>query len=337
MLVSNLIFKLCVKWGNSFLPRIWSFLTMSGIFEISMNTEFSPIVLMAYKRPRHLRQVIESLSKNPEANSSKLIVYSDGAKSDADLPAVHEVRQYLKSVQGFAEIEIHESPVNKGLAASVMGGVSETLKIYETCIVLEDDLVVAPRFLSYMNRFLGEYKNQEEVISIHGYCYPISNLPELFFIKGADCWGWATWRRGWQHFTADGQKLLNELERKSITREFDFDGTYPYTQMLRDQIAGKNNSWAIRWLASAYLAEKLTLYPGQSLVENIGMDGSGENCGTGEGFSVELKTVDFGAFRPPLQQSEQARDLFKQYFRSLSPPLYRRIMSALKRRFLALY
>ena len=125
-------------------------------------------------------------------------------------------------------------------------------------IVLEDDLVTSPHFLQYMNDGLGIYERDDRVISIHGYSYPVhGKLPETFFLRGADCLGWATWKRGWDLFEDDGQRLLNELERRNLTRSFDFDGSYPYTQMLRDQIAGSNSSWAVRWYASAFLRDKL--------------------------------------------------------------------------------
>ncbi len=130
-----------------------------------------------------------------------------------------------------------------------------------------------------MNDGLDFYENETRVISIHGYIYPIKKeLPKTFFLKGADCWGWATWKRGWDVFNKDGKALLQEIYQRNLAHEFDFDGAYKYTQMLQDQIDGKNNSWAVRWLASAFLADKLTLYPSKSLVMNIGFDNSGTHC-----------------------------------------------------------
>ena len=146
--------------------------------------------------------------------------------------------------------------------------------------MLEDDLLTSPYFLDFMNEGLSIYEEDEKVISIHGYVYPISEkLPETFFLRGADCWGWATWKRGWDLFEPDGGLLLNKLEESKQTEEFDFNRSYPYTQMLKDQINGKTNSWAVRWYASAFLQNKYTLYPGKSLVSNIGGDGSGTNTG----------------------------------------------------------
>jgi hypothetical protein len=97
-------------------------------------------------------------------------------------------------------------------------------------------------------------------------------------LRGADCWGWATWRRGWAHFNPDGNYLLRELKQQGLLKKFDFDGAYAFSKMLQDQIDGLNDSWAVRWHASTFLANKLTLYPGRSLVHNIGNDSSGSHC-----------------------------------------------------------
>lgn len=113
-------------------------------------------------------------------------------------------------------------------------------------------------------------------------------MPETFFLRGADCWGWATWKRGWNLFNANGLQLLQQLQEKKLEKEFDLDGCYDYTKMLQDQIDGKNNSWAIRWRASAFLADKLTLYPSKSLVHNIGFDNSGTHCGFSDNYDQEI-------------------------------------------------
>jgi hypothetical protein len=139
-------------------------------------------------------------------------------------------------------------------------------------------MVVSPDFLAYMNAGLALYAGDEQVVSIHGYVYPTRDaLPDTFFLRGADCWGWATWRRGWAVFDPDGAALLARVEAAGLQRDFDLDGAFPYTAMLRDQVEGRTDSWAVRWYASAFLADKLTLYPGRSLVLNIGLDGTGTN------------------------------------------------------------
>lgn len=291
----------------------------------SMN--LAPIILFVYNRPWHTRQVIEALQKNILASESELFIYSDAAKNGANGDKVVEVRSYLRTITGFKKITIVERESNLGLAQSVITGVTEIVNKYGRVIVLEDDLVTSPHFLEYMNNALDLYENEERVISIHGYVYPVKEkLPDTFFIKGADCWGWATWKRGWDLFERDGAKLLSSLAAKKATRDFDFEGSYPYTLMLKSQIKGFNSSWAIRWYASAFLADKLTLYPGKSLVQNIGFDNSGTHTGKNNYFNVEVNTSKVNLNKIDTQEDMKARKVFIGYFLSYKMKLIKILM-----------
>lgn len=253
--------------------------------------KLAPIVLFIYNRLQHTKQTVEALQRNELAKESYLFVFSDGAKNDFDAQKVEEVRKYLKTINGFKNVTVIEREKNWGLANNIIGGVTQIVNEYGKIIVLEDDLVTSPGFLRYMNEALDMYADEERVASIHGYIYPLKSpekLPETFFIRGADCWGWATWARAWKYFEPDGQKLLNELKTRRITKEFDFGGAHPYTRMLKDQINGKNDSWAVRWYASAFLRDMVTLYPRRSLVQNIGLDNSGTHCGTTNVFKLQF-------------------------------------------------
>ena len=235
----------------------------------------APIALFVFNRLEHTRQTIDALQKNVLADQSDLIIFSDAPKTEAKYEAVREVREYIHQIDGFKTVTIVERPINLGLANSVIDGVTSVVNRYRRVIVLEDDMVTSIYFLQYMNDGLNQYEKNEDVASIHGYVYPIDGLPETFFLRGADCWGWATWKDKWAMFEPDGIRLLDELKRRNLTKRFDFNSTYFYSKMLADQISGKNNSWAVRWHASAFLNNKYTLYPGKSLVLNIGNDGSG--------------------------------------------------------------
>lgn len=275
----------------------------------------APITLFVYNRLTHTRQTIEALQKNTLANQSDLIIFSDASKLEAQDEAVQEVREYIHQIDGFKSIKIVERPVNLGLANSIIDGVSSVVNQHGRVIVLEDDLVTNSCFLQYMNEALNVYKKNESVASIHGYVYPIDNLPETFFLKGADCWGWATWKDKWAMFELDGAKLLGELKRKNLINRFDFNGAYSYSKMLADQIADKNNSWAVRWYASAFLNNKYTLYPGKSLVLNIGNDGSGTHCGETSAFSSQLNNKAIEVNMIPVEDNQQAVLAIEHYFR----------------------
>jgi len=292
----------------------------------------SPIVLFVYNRHEHTRRTVEALQKNFLAEESELFIFSDGPKNESDSIKVLEVRNYIKTISGFNSVHIIERKQNLGLAKSIIEGVAKILDSHEKIIVLEDDLLSSPYFLQYMNEALDLYKNEEKVISIHGYVYPIESklkkkLPETFFLKGADCWGWATWKRGWDLFEPDGKKLLEELERRDLLREFDFDGSYPYSNMLRRQIAGQNDSWAIRWYASAFLRGKLTLYPRESLIQNIGLDNSGTHAGNSYLKETALAKVKIEISRIPAEENVTAKKILAKYFKSAKPGLIKRIIN----------
>jgi hypothetical protein len=241
---------------------------------------YAPVALFVYNRPSHTRQTIDALKKNKESAGTDLHIFCDGPKSSLppnQLSQVKAVRDYVRTIAGFNSITLHEHKANKGLANSIIYGVTTILKKYTRVIVLEDDLVTSSGFLNYMNVALDIYEENPSVISVHAYNYPVPTLglPETFFIRGADCWGWATWRRGWNLFEADGSALKQELTRRKLLHQFNINGSYPFIEMLTDQIEGRISSWAIRWHASAFLRNKLTLYPAKPLVLNIGFDSSG--------------------------------------------------------------
>lgn len=239
----------------------------------------APIALFVYNRLLHAQQTIAALQKNVLARHSDLIIFSDAAKNPNMQAAVDAVRTWLPMITGFKSIQIIAQEQNLGLAQSIIQGVTRLVNAHGSVIVMEDDLVVSPYFLNYMNDALALYANVPEVASIHGYALPLrETLPETYFMRGADCWGWATWQRAWADFEPDGQLLLQALQQAKLEKTFNFDNTQPNSAMLKDQIAGKNNSWAIRWHASTFLKNKVTLFPGNSLVNNIGFDNTGEHC-----------------------------------------------------------
>ena len=284
-----------------------------------MNTQLTaPIALFVYNRLDHTRKAVDSLKQNLLAQESDLIIFSDASKSELQTAKVRDVRDYISQISGFKSITIVERETNYGLAKSIIDGVTKVVNKYGRIIVLEDDLLTSPYFLKYMNEALEKYADDERVISIHGYVYPVKqSLPETFFLRGADCWGWATWRRGWAHFNPDGQYLIDELKRRKLIGMFDFNGAYSFSKMLKAQIKGSNDSWAVRWHASAFLADKLTLYPGRSLVHNIGNDGTGTHCGDDIGYDqlVSLSPIDFT--NTEVQPSAQGQAAFEAFFRKV--------------------
>ena len=277
---------------------------------------YAPILLFVYNRPEHTRRCIESLLKNSLASESNLFIYADGAKDSTQQEAVNEVRNYIRSIQGFKQITLMERSENWGLARNIINGVTTQVNRYGKVIVLEDDLVVAPYFLQFMNEALEVYKDEPRVGHIQACDFTQdTTLPDTFLIKWTGSWGWATWDRAWKHFNPNGNELLQELEERKLTHVFDFNGKYGFTRMLRRQIEGKNNSWAIRWNASLFLKDILSLNVGRSLVQNEGFDGSGTNCGGGGLYASHLYLQSL-PITPisPIEENKEARQAFIRYY-----------------------
>jgi hypothetical protein len=276
----------------------------------------APVLLFVYNRPLHTKDLIDSLCLNSLSRESDLIVFSDGWRDEADKEKVIQVREYLKTVSGFKSIEVIEGQQNKGLAQSIITGVTMVVNRYGRVIVLEDDLVVSPYFLQFMNDALEVYKDEARVGHIQACDFTGDiSLPDTFLIKWTGSWGWATWDRAWKLFNPDGKDLLEQLESRKLTKEFDFGGTYPFTRMLRRQIKGINNSWAIRWNASLFLADVLSLNVGKSLVRNSGFDGSGTNCGGGNLYDSSMWMNPLPVIPvTPIEENKLARRAFARYY-----------------------
>lgn len=282
-------------------------------------SSFAPITLFVYNRLETLKRTVSALSANVFAADSELFIFADGEKTPDD-EKVKAVREFIKTIAGFKKITLFTNDKNQGLANSIIAGVTKIVTEYGKIIVIEDDIITSPYFLQYMNDALDLYANDDEVAGINGFIFPMKKLPNTFFIRKTDCWGWATWKHGWDLFESDGQKLLDELKQRRLEREFDFNNSYPYLQMLQDQITGKNSSWAIRWYASVFLRNKLCLQSAHTLAQNIGFDGSGTHCGTAEQslFGDKVSSQPIKLEKNPAVENQQARLLLANFFKKLT-------------------
>ncbi len=281
-----------------------------------MNSTLAPILLFVYNRPEHAEQSIRALQKNTLAAESDLFIYADAARSETDADAVARTRELIRGVKGFKSVTVIERTENWGLARSIIDGVTTQTARFGKVIVLEDDLITAPHFLQFMNDALEVYADEPRVGHIQACDFTQDPaLPDTFLINWTGSWGWATWARAWEHFNPDGSALLKELEARRLTRRFDFNGNYGFTRMLRRQIKGKNNSWAIRWNASLFLKDILSLNVGRSLVRNIGFDGSGTNCGGGGLYDSSLHLRPLAVQKiSPIEENAAARRCFERYY-----------------------
>ena len=239
----------------------------------------APILVFAYNRPDHLKQTIASLLKNPLAKSSVLYAFSDGAKTDFEIEKINEVRDYLRKVSGFADIILEFSEENKGLAKSVIEGVSKVINLHDKVIVLEDDLLVSADFLTFMNNALDFYQNEEKVGSVSGYSFLLENCEdarEINAVHRISSWGWGTWKDRWE--LVDWElKDFEAFKNNKFQVDAFKNGGNDLWPMIQKQNKGLINSWAIRWTYSHFTNQMVCMVPKYSKVKNIGTDGSGTN------------------------------------------------------------
>lgn len=245
--------------------------------------DLAPIVVFSYNRPDHLRQTLEALAKNDLASESVLYIYCDGVKetaSDEQHQYIIENRKVAHTAIGFKEVHVIEREENVGLMNNIVGAVTEIVNQYGRIIVFEDDMLSSSGTLRYFNEALETYKDDEKVMHIVSYMFPHRYpLPETFFYTvpypGG---GWATWERAWKHYSNDINELYNYWKDDlPYFNYWDHDGTDLIKQLV-DNYKGTLRTWFVRWYAVMLRMGGLTLYPGKSLVTNIGFDGTGDNC-----------------------------------------------------------
>ena len=284
----------------------------------------TPVALFVFKRVQHTKQTLLSLSRNFGASEVELFVFSDGPKSDDDVEQVQAVRKLCREQSAFRKLHLFERSTNSGLAKSIISGVNHLLSDFPSLIVLEDDMVTSPFYLRFMQTSLEKYKDENRVASIHGYSYPAKDLPSSYFLRGSDCWGWATWKGAWQCFNPNAAELLDSLTTQNLLSRFDLDGAYRYSEMLRKQAAGEIDSWAIRWHASTFLKDMLTLHPGHSFVENIGVDGTGTHFKTSaDQFRPDSLAQEIPPWPNRIAEDETARNAIADYLAAQQPFRYR--------------
>lgn len=256
----------------------------------------APVAVFVYNRPKHTQKTINALSKNSLAKESEIYIFSDEAKDVSSVEEVNLVRKYIESPvikDYFKSVTIEKAKYNKGLADSIISGVSKILKKYGKVIVLEDDLITSIDFLQYMNDALFYYENCKNIWSISGYTFnldiPKDYKSEVYLSYRGCSWGWATWIDRWKKVdwnVSDYDKFRkSKYLRKKLNR-----GGRDMANMLDNYMQGKNDSWAIRWCYSQSKLDMLTVYPVVSRIKNIGLDGTGTHSGVTSRFDIALNT-----------------------------------------------
>ncbi|MEM9973360.1 MAG: sugar transferase [Pseudomonadota bacterium] len=294
----------------------------------------APIALFVFARPDHTRRTLAALAACAEAGETDLIVFCDGPRTADERPKVEETREIARGAKGFRRVILHERKENVGLARNIIEGVSAVVAEYGRIIVVEDDIRVSAGFLTFMNRALNHYELEPRVWHIAGWTYPISGLgeQESFLWRAMNCWGWGTWADRWIAFNKDPHRLIRSWTRKDIHR-FNIDGAEPgFWQQVEMNARGEINTWAIFWYATIFERGGLCLNPTVTLVENIGLDGTGVHSpDLGEMPEILLNPKGRLTFPSEISEHAETVKLIGTHLRRPPQKLRRRIKQRLKR------
>ena len=243
----------------------------------NLKEQYSPVALFVWNRIEHPMQTISALAKNSEAKYTDLYIFSDGAKYINEDKIISELRNKLKSVQGFKSVKLFERKTNYGLAINLIDGISRVLEDHESAIILEDDILVNTNFLSFMNQCLQKYKNNKKIFTVQATTGDPSAIPDVITRLQPNCHGWAIWKDRWELFERNVTTAFLDLNkddmllRKKLNNNNSINISWQIDANLRQQ----RNTWAVYLNYTSVKYEKLNIYPRYQLVKNIGQDGSG--------------------------------------------------------------
>lgn len=303
----------------------------------------TPVALFAFNRPEHTERALAALSKCSGREACRFIFFCDGARGAADEPAVRATREALSKWAPEFGAELRFRDGNAGLASAISQGVSELVGRDGRVIVLEDDLAVSPDFLRFMLAALDRYEDEPSVMQVGGLtlCPRGDAQEDAFLIPVTTTWGWATWARAWAHFDPSPKDVDAAWSDADWVARFDLNGAGAFSAMLRDRLAGRNQSWGILWWYAVSRRSGLVVYPSRSLVHNGGFDGSGIHCtaddflGQDEGDVVGKSWLPASITFPAETAEDKAamKDL-ESFFRGLAggaPEAQQRAASGLRR------
>lgn len=297
-----------------------------------MAEDTSVVLLFCFKSAPRVQRTLAALRQSHLASKSDLIVFCDGPRSDAELLEVTEVRKVVKGVKGFRSVEVHESQENKGLARSIIGGLTDVLSDRDRCIVVEDDIEVSPFFLDYMNSALTRYRIEEKVWHINGYNVPwdFSGCEESFCTRWMCCWGWGTWAHRWKEFRREPDRLVSEWSWTD-RRYLNVDGSIDLWEQVVSNYEKKRTTWAIFWQATIQKHGGLCISPRESLCRNFGFDGDGTNCGAWNAYDIPELGNKNPALTDRIHEDPIALSRLKKFFSFHNPKLSTRIYRKMKR------
>lgn len=290
-----------------------------------MERKLAPVAIFVYNRLENTKEVVEALKNNYLAKETDVFVFSDGPKpnSPKSKEGVEKVRRYLKTVTGFKSFNVIEREVNIYLERNIIEGVTETVNKYGKIIVLEDDGISAPNFLTFMNQALDFYEDKTRIMHIASFTFikmPNNNRRTIIWRYTENTGGgWATWKNRWEKFhwfksENEALALLSENQKKYV----ELDGAFGCLGSLKpDPIP-----WDICWYIMITLNNGLAVNSPGALIKNNGLYNGTHftfiNKLLGKSpFEIDLDKNEEIIFEDDITENTQAIGLLKEFYSNI--------------------
>jgi hypothetical protein len=290
----------------------------------------TPVAFLIFNRPDTTARVFKEIAR---AKPPKLLVVADGPRLDrpGEAERCTAARAIIEQVDWECEVLTNYADNNMGCKRRVSSGLDWVFDTVEEAIILEDDCLPHPTFFRFCQELLERYRDDERVMHITAQNLQFGKkrtLYSYYFSRYPHCWGWASWRRAWQHYDRTMQRW-NEIQQGKWL--YDILGSrYAVTywgKIFQTAYENKVDSWAYVWMFSCWIQSGLTILPNVNLVSNIGFGGEATHT---KGDSP-LANMPFVPMRFPLQhppyviRDARADDFTENKVFSGSTKLIRRI------------
>lgn len=293
------------------------------------------VAVFAYNRQNHLNRVLERLEEN---DIKHLYVFIDGPQDEQDERQVTAVADTVAAIDWCATTVVRRGK-NLGLAASLTRGIDRVFEDHDRIVVLEDDCVPASNFISFIRASLDRYETNGSVMNVNGYSPPIGLTADyqhdVYFTRRNTSWGWGTWKEAWEHFEYEALTLAGLEEKKSEVRQVTKPAGTDLYPMLRQQLRGDIDSWAVWWSYAIARNDGLCVNPVGSKVSNIGHDGTGTHEQNSARFDVKLNERPVKAIQWPDEPfvDERINNRYRQLVSGVDDRVIKQVGKAILARF----
>ncbi|MBF2064478.1 MAG: glycosyltransferase family 2 protein [Calothrix sp. C42_A2020_038] len=259
----------------------------------------TPVALLIFNRPDKTNRVFEAIR---QVKPQKLLIVADGSRFPEEDEKCSKTREIVQKVDWECEVLTNFSDTNLGCKRRVSSGLNWVFSQVEEAIILEDDCLPTSSFFKFCETLLEYYRHNEQIMMISGANFQdgqIRNNYSYYFSKYAHIWGWASWRRAWQHYDVEIKTWpeYRQLNLISSICNDAYEQQY-WTNIFDNVFDGLIETWDYQWLYTCWLKKGLSIIPNYNLISNIGFGSDATHTFSSSPWS-NLPTQDIWQIKHP--------------------------------------